>query len=219
MVNTTAYNTVAESASSASAASNGANAPQQSCSAKARQRTLDAMLVAVLLRFTAQVLPSLTTSYSTTRVWFSLAFIPRRDTLFPLDFLRIRAVHCHSDLRVVLFLIVGTRWKLWTLVPSHNNYAPDVLSYTRVCSVRRSRATAANWLITSSVCGSTILLLLALGRGPSLHGFVAAVVGLGLVLPTWKWWIQRCKMHIRGPWDIPTAASIQLDGIVTPLPK
>jgi Phosphatidylinositol N-acetylglucosaminyltransferase len=77
-----------------------------------------------------------------------------------------------------------------------------------VCSAR----TAANWLITSAVCSSTILLLLALGHDPSLHAFVVTVVGLGLVLPTWKWWIQRYKIHIRGPWDIPTAASMQLDG-------
>jgi Phosphatidylinositol N-acetylglucosaminyltransferase len=51
-----------------SSAASTANAPPQSRGAKARQRTLDAMLVAVLLRFTAQVLPSLTASYSTDTV-------------------------------------------------------------------------------------------------------------------------------------------------------
>jgi Phosphatidylinositol N-acetylglucosaminyltransferase len=67
MVITIAYSTVAESAA-ASAAAASANAPPQSHGAKARKRTLDAMLVAVLLPFTAQVLPSLTASYSTDTV-------------------------------------------------------------------------------------------------------------------------------------------------------
>jgi Phosphatidylinositol N-acetylglucosaminyltransferase len=66
MVITIVYSTAA--AAAAAAAADGANDPPQSRGAKARQRTLDAVLVAVLLRFTAQVLPSLTASYSTDTV-------------------------------------------------------------------------------------------------------------------------------------------------------
>jgi Phosphatidylinositol N-acetylglucosaminyltransferase len=60
--------TIAYSMAVESASANGSNALQQSRCAKARQRAFDALLVAVLLRFTAQVLPSLTASYSTDTV-------------------------------------------------------------------------------------------------------------------------------------------------------
>jgi hypothetical protein len=103
----------------------------------------------------------------------------------------------------------------WTLVLSHQfgcrYVALRVFLLWGDCACQRPIGSN-----TSAVCSSTILLLLALGHGTSLHGFVAAVLGLGLVLPTWKWWIQRYKIHIREPWDISTAASIQLDGLVTP---
>jgi hypothetical protein len=69
----------------------------------------------------------------------------------------------------------------------------------------------ANWCITAAVSTSTLLLLLVLEDGPSLVVFVAIMLMLGLVVPAWKYVAQNAKVLLRGPWDIPTPASMQLD--------
>ena len=72
----------------------------------------------------------------------------------------------------------------------------------------------ATWLITSAIGASTILLLLILEDRQSLYIFVAILVTLGLVLPAWKYVAQNAKVLLRGPWEIPTAASMQLDYVI-----
>jgi len=64
------------------------------------------------------------------------------------------------------------------------------------------------------VCTSTILQLLVLdggGGGRVLSAFVAVVLALGFLLPAWKCVLQHAKVFLRGPWDIPPPASMQLD--------
>jgi hypothetical protein len=72
----------------------------------------------------------------------------------------------------------------------------------------------ATWLITIAVCAATVLLLITLDNVQYLLGFAVISVSLGLVLPAWKFIIQRQKILLRGPWEIPTAASMQLDAFM-----
>jgi hypothetical protein len=57
----------------------------------------------------------------------------------------------------------------------------------------------ATWFITAAICTSVIFLLLILDDAQLLFAFVAISVA------------QRSKVLVRGPCDIPTAASMQLD--------
>lgn len=63
------------------------------------------------------------------------------------------------------------------------------------------------WIITASVLVSTLLLM------SSAHRMVllTAVVLLGLIVPCWKYVVQSQKRLLRGPWDIPSVASMRLD--------
>lgn len=41
--------------------------------------------------------------------------------------------------------------------------------------------------------------------------FMGAIILVGVLLPFWKFHIQTSKVHLRGPWDIPSEESMQLD--------
>jgi hypothetical protein len=86
-----------------------------------------------------------------------------------------------------------------------------ISSLTVKFSLHNAFLLVANWWITAAVSTSTLMLLLVLEDLPSLYAFVVLTVSLGLVLPAWKYATQGAKVLLRGPWDIPTAASMQLD--------
>lgn len=65
-------------------------------------------------------------------------------------------------------------------------------------------------MITFLVLFATILLLLDDFLLVLIFGGVS--ISLGIVLPAWKYWfLQSYKVLLKGPWDIPHAASMQLD--------
>jgi len=70
----------------------------------------------------------------------------------------------------------------------------------------------ALWLITFFVLLGTAFLLC--DDGFLLGLFLALNVVVGVILPAWKCHLQHAKVLIRGPWDIPTAASMRLDYVL-----
>lgn len=67
----------------------------------------------------------------------------------------------------------------------------------------------ALWLITGWIIAATAMLLL--DDRHLLFALFAVLLFLGVLTPTWKYFLQQHKMFLRGPWDIPTASSMQLD--------
>ena len=67
----------------------------------------------------------------------------------------------------------------------------------------------AVWIITSLSMVSTSLLLL--DDTQLLWLFWGISLALGLVLPAWKFLLQSKKIMLKGPWVIPSAATMQLD--------
>ena len=57
------------------------------------------------------------------------------------------------------------------------------------------------WLISGAVFVATFLLL---ESDAERCAFVATIVGLIGIIPTWQFVIQNRKVWIRGPWDIPS---------------
>lgn len=64
------------------------------------------------------------------------------------------------------------------------------------------------WTITASLFVATFLLMTQDTKRLLLTGLV---LFFGLVLPYWKFVAQSYKRSMRGPWDIPTTASMHLD--------
>jgi hypothetical protein len=79
----------------------------------------------------------------------------------------------------------------------------------------RSCRAAALWLITAAIAVATVMLLWILwleeGDLVPAASFLTGFLSLALFLPLWKWKAQECKVLLRGPWDIPTAATMRLD--------
>ncbi|KAL7567570.1 hypothetical protein ACA910_000171 [Epithemia clementina (nom. ined.)] len=68
-------------------------------------------------------------------------------------------------------------------------------------------------IITFLLSISTAILCRCIDEDGSqqlLYYFIALVFVLLVVLPSWKYHIQWYKVHLRGPWDIPSAESIML---------
>lgn len=45
----------------------------------------------------------------------------------------------------------------------------------------------------------------------SLLAFMIMIFALGVLFPAWKYFLQHTKVLIKGPWEIPTTKSMQLD--------
>lgn len=69
-------------------------------------------------------------------------------------------------------------------------------------------AIVALWLITVAIFIATALLL---DNAHELLVLVAILTVLGLVVPAWRCIAQTHKLLLRGPWDIPTLASMKID--------
>ena len=41
--------------------------------------------------------------------------------------------------------------------------------------------------------------------------FLIVNITVGFIIPLWKYYLQQYKVQFRGPWDIPTKATMQLD--------
>ena len=75
------------------------------------------------------------------------------------------------------------------------------------------RETAVLAVITLLLCTSTGILCQCndpYGDQQLLHYFCGLVFMLLLVFPVWKYRLQFYKVHLRGPWDIPSTESIVL---------
>lgn len=96
---------------------------------------------------------------------------------------------------------------------------PASISLTLSC-FSSSCAPGVLWWITAVLCVADVLLLLALEEHYALQPywhpycltFGAGVALLLFVIPAYKcYWMQRCKVVLRGPWDIPQRSTMQLD--------
>ena len=84
---------------------------------------------------------------------------------------------------------------------------------------------AVLWVVTALICLATAVLLqdnqalddeepvlmIQIFPDSRLGWFVAVIGFLGFIVPGWKYFIQRRKRLVHGPWDLPTASNMQLD--------
>jgi hypothetical protein len=67
----------------------------------------------------------------------------------------------------------------------------------------------AVWVITALLVLATIPLML---DDPVLVSwFLGISLTMGLLIPAWKFRFLSTKIHLPGPWDIPNAATMQLE--------
>jgi hypothetical protein len=71
-----------------------------------------------------------------------------------------------------------------------------------------SNPSVALWIVTAAIAVATVLLL---EQRRQIALFVSTLVAICLIVPGWKYILQRHKVLLRGPWDIPSVAKMQLD--------
>jgi hypothetical protein len=73
---------------------------------------------------------------------------------------------------------------------------------------KRNPSSVALWIVTAAIAVATVLLL---EQRRQITLFVSTLVAICFVVPAWKYFLQRHKVLVRGPWDIPSVTKIQLD--------
>jgi hypothetical protein len=63
-------------------------------------------------------------------------------------------------------------------------------------------------MVTAAIAVATALLL---EQHRQVTLFWSTLVAICLVVPGWKYMLQAHQVLVRGPWDIPSVANMQLD--------
>lgn len=211
--------------------------PQQSRKAKVKQRSSDAILLAILLRMSAAVLRSLTASFSADTVeiltwagmivhWVScdynyanggsehsfyasksnyplVALSSQRPT-FQGGTISLNAVFFSTTLlasrlssNATVYLFVSSAIIIFAFYPaarhsiSHHPY--------RAC---------IHLGVTGMLYLSTCFLLRDIKE---CLLFASGLLTICCIAPLWRWWLQRYKRTISGPWDVVPASQMKLD--------
>lgn len=202
--------------------------------AKAKQRLTDAFLLAVLLRFAASVLRTLTASYSSDTVQ-ALAIAGMIVHLLVCDYsyangkAPITASHRLStlssqrpifqggtvSLNAALFSTTLLASRLSSNLTAYFFVTLTIVAFAFYPATRHAVSASfhplespAMWLVTAAVVAAVVSLL---EQPRQIVLFSATLVAICLVVPCWKYVLQRHKVLIRGPWDIPSVSKMQLD--------
>ena len=194
---------------------------QQDRRTKARQRILDAMLLALLLRFLASLLRALTSSYSSDTVqrlaWGSMGLhVVACDYSYangrggaPSTHQRPPFAGGTLALNAALFSTTLLNSRLSSNSAAYAFSCMAIVLFAFYSATRHaiaasypSQESIALWLITASIIMATCCLLVE--DEDSFRAFLALVVLLGGGIPAWKYMLQNTKLWIHGPWDIPT---------------
>ena len=206
---------------------NARSKPLQSRKQKVSQRLPDSLLLAVLLRLVSGLLRTLTASYSSDTV-DALAFTCMALHVFACNYAyangrgKLATSRLLPDqrpefrggtlsLNAAFFATILLISRLESNLTTYFYVALAIVLFafypaTRyaISLDRPARSHPAHWLLTTLLVGASVLLL-----DDEKHVWLLSVVViLLLVIPTWQHCLQRSKVHLPGPWDLPRSEDL-----------
>jgi len=206
---------------------------QQDRKTKVKQRLTNGFLLAILLRFVASILRTLTASYSSDTVQ-ALAIAGMIVHVLACDYsyangkqtaiaitgststsLRPIFQGGSISLNAALFSTTMLVSRLSSNLTAYFFVTQAIVAFCFYPATRHAVAAAfhpstspALWLVTGGVVAATLVLL----QQPRQIALVSlTLLMIFLVVPCWKYVLQHHKVLVRGPWDIPTVSKMKLD--------